>query len=72
MKNLIVLALLLTVSLSLDVVTDYDIPSYLGDWFEVASSPFVHSTFEKNGYCVRARYGTNVDGTLSVYNVQRD
>ncbi|NDW60516.1 lipocalin family protein, partial [Yangia sp. PrR004] len=43
--------------------------AYLGDWYEVASSPWVHTTFEKNGFCNRARYGALADGNLSVYNV---
>lgn len=55
----------------LQVVNDYNLESYLGDWFEVASSPIVHYTFERFGYGVRARYGVKENGQLSVYNVER-
>lgn len=53
------------------MVPDYDLESYLGDWYEVASSPFVHTTIERKGFCSRARYGRQSDGTLSVYNAER-
>ncbi|CAD8088741.1 unnamed protein product [Paramecium sonneborni] len=72
MLKIVLILGIITLSLSIDVVDDYDIESYLGDWFEVASSPWVHTTFEKNGFCNRARYGVLTTGDLSVYNIQRD
>ena len=66
---IILICLLLNTSSAIDVVTDYDIEAYLGYWYEVASSPWVHTTFEKNGFCNRATYGALASGDLSVYNV---
>lgn len=71
MKSALLFSLLLLTSFALDVVPEYDLEAYLGDWFEVASSPFVHRTFERKGFCDRARYGKKSDGTLSVLNVER-
>lgn len=43
----------------------------MGNWYEVASSPWVHLTFEKDAYCTRATYGLLDDGNLSVLNMER-
>ena len=71
MKYIIALMIVVTVLAELPVVPSYDLLGYLGDWYEVASSPAVHDTFERGGRCVRARYGQNTNGTLSVYNKER-
>lgn len=72
MNKILIALAIISLSSCIDVVDDYDVVKYLGDWFEVASSPWVHTTFEKNGFCNRARYGVLASGDLSVYNVQRD
>lgn len=43
-KSAILIGLLVLSAKALDVVPEYDLDSYLGDWYEVASSPFVHTT----------------------------
>ena len=57
MKYIIALMIVVTVLAELPVVPSYDLLGYLGDWYEVASSPAVHDTFERGGRCSRARYG---------------
>jgi len=49
-------------------VSELDIPSYLGRWYQMFSDLVVISTFERNAYCVTADYGMNPNKTLSVYN----
>ncbi|CAD8079240.1 unnamed protein product [Paramecium primaurelia] len=71
MQKIVLIFTIVTLSLAIDAVDDFDVESYLGDWFEVASSPWVYTTQEKNGFCTRARYGTLPSGDISVYNIQR-
>jgi len=49
-------------------VKELDINAYLGNWYEVVSSPMVHLTFEKDAYCSRATYSLRNDGSLNVLN----
>jgi lipocalin len=53
---------------ALDTVKELDINAYLGDWYEVASSPLVRLTFERNGFCQRATYTLRDDGYINVVN----
>ena len=53
------------------MVDNVDLNAYAGDWYEVASSPAVHLTFEKNAYCDQARYTLRDDGKITVLNRQR-
>ena len=39
----------------------------MGDWYQVRGIPTFFSPPGSN--CIRARYGVNDDGTVSVYNV---
>ncbi|WP_262247971.1 lipocalin family protein [Parapedobacter soli] len=48
-----------------NVVTDFDLKRYLGDWYEVARFDF---RFEKNLKNTRAHYALNDDGTVNVTN----
>ncbi|KAM3132786.1 hypothetical protein pb186bvf_015091 [Paramecium bursaria] len=66
-----IIALMGAVAANLQYVQNLQVPSYLGNWHEVASSPIVHWTFERNGYCVRASYGLQADGNISVTNIMR-
>ncbi|KAM3126885.1 hypothetical protein pb186bvf_021006 [Paramecium bursaria] len=75
MKFLAILVVLALAQAQLPYVSNFLVADYLGNWYEVASSPIVHWTFEKNGYCVRATYGLETTGPqagdLSVLNVMR-
>lgn len=44
---------------------------YLGRWYQVYSDLFVESTFENSSYCVTADYGFYPNGTISVFNRER-
>jgi len=48
-----------------DVVTDFELNRYLGNWYEVARFDF---RFEKNLKNTRAHYALNDNGTVSVTN----
>lgn len=47
------------------VVNNFNLPRYLGLWYEVKKYPFVFTIGAK---CVTAFYGLNPNGTASVFN----
>jgi apolipoprotein D and lipocalin family protein len=47
------------------VVNNFDVPRYLGQWFEIKSYPAI---FQIGGTCTEANYGLNPNGTVSVVN----
>jgi lipocalin len=72
MSKLLLIALVsLATATQLQSVQTLNVTQYLGNWYEVASSPWVHLTFEKDGYCNRATYELMADGNLSVLNLER-
>jgi apolipoprotein D and lipocalin family protein len=46
-------------------VDNFDVPRYLGRWFEIQSYPAI---FQLGGSCTEANYGLNPNGTVSVVN----
>lgn len=64
---------LLFVSLSnaINPVSEFDINSYLGHWYQIYTNSFNEITFENSAYCATADYGVNRNGTLSVLNKAR-
>jgi apolipoprotein D and lipocalin family protein len=69
---LLLLASVLSVAFAscpdVSVVTPFNATKYLGSWYEIAASPLVRATFERNCVCTEATYGLNPNGTLSVLN----
>ncbi|XP_065340999.1 apolipoprotein D-like [Cloeon dipterum] len=47
------------------VQQNFDLPAYLGQWFEYKSYPAV---FQQGGECVTATYKDNLNGTVGVKN----
>ncbi len=45
--------------------------AYLGLWYQTYSDLAVEATFENSSYCVTATYGLNPNGTVSVFNDER-
>lgn len=45
--------------------------AYLGLWYQTYSDLAVEATFENSSYCVTATYGENPNGTVSVFNDER-
>ena len=52
-------------------VTELDTSKYLGHWVQAYSDLAVEATFENSSYCVTADYGMNQNGTVSVWNRER-
>lgn len=50
-----------------ETVKELDALQYMGKWYEVYSSFYPRTTFERNGYCITATYGplTTIDGKVS-------
>ena len=50
-----------------ETVKDLNASQYMGKWYEVYSSFYPKTTFERNGYCITATYGplTSTDGKVS-------
>lgn len=48
-----------------EVLEDFDVEKYMGEWYEIARFDFKH---EKNLKNVTARYSLNDDGTIQVIN----
>jgi lipocalin len=49
-------------------VTQIDINSYLGYWYQMYADKVVIDTIEKDSFCETATYGTRDDGKISVLN----
>lgn len=49
-------------------VTEVNIDSYLGLWYQMYSDSFVTNTFEKNAFCDTAMYTKRDDGKIGVRN----
>lgn len=47
------------------VIQNFNLPLYLGRWFEIKSYPAI---FQLGGRCIEAIYGLNPNGTVSVLN----
>lgn len=67
-KILIISFLILAIQANINTIKELDIDAYLGTWYEVVASRFVHLTFERNGFCVSATYSNRQDGTINVFN----
>lgn len=52
-------------------VQQFDVQKYLGHWFQAYSDLAVVATFENASTCVTADYGMNANGTVSVWNRER-
>lgn len=48
-----------------------DLPNYLGRWYSMYDNLYWRSNQGRNGECVTADYGLNIDGTISVNNNAR-
>jgi lipocalin len=48
-----------------------DMNQYLGHWYQAYSDLAVTATFENSSTCVTADYGLNSNGTISVWNRER-
>lgn len=48
-----------------------DVNQYLGRWYQAYSDLAVTATFENASYCVTADYGMYPNGTISVWNRER-
>ena len=71
MKKILILTFFtLTINANIETVKELDLDAYLGTWYEVVASRFVHLTFERNGFCVSATYSDRPDGTINVFNAQ--
>lgn len=68
----LVVSLLFTASMAQWApVTVLDTQQYLGHWFQAYSDLAVVATFENASYCVTADYGMYDNGTVSVWNRER-
>lgn len=67
----VILFAIFSFAAAIEVVPEVDLQAYAGVWYEVASSPLVRYTIERGGYCTRAVYGLNSNGTISVLNQER-
>jgi len=56
--------------LSIETVTDLNIPQYMGRWYQMYADKFVLSTFERNAVCMTADYYVQDDGNINVFNAQ--
>uniref|UniRef100_A0A1I8PPQ0 Apolipoprotein D n=1 Tax=Stomoxys calcitrans TaxID=35570 RepID=A0A1I8PPQ0_STOCA len=52
---------------NIEVVPNFDIPQYMGTWYEYAKYPTI---FEGDGVCVKAEYTLQNDGVVAVKNSQ--
>jgi apolipoprotein D and lipocalin family protein len=52
-------------------VSELNTSQYLGRWYQVYSDLFVDATFENSSFCDTADYGLNPNGTVSVWNRER-
>lgn len=68
MKSLLTLIFTSTV---FSQVAQLNETQYLGRWYQIYSDLFVESTFENSSYCVTADYGHYENGTISVFNRER-
>merc|ERR1712232_500429 len=73
MRAFLVICLLIAVAFAnecpdVPVVSPFDVASYLGVWYEIATTPTSEITFERDCYCTRANYTLQNDGTVLVQN----
>lgn len=68
---MMLLLMLLTTVVAWAPVAQFDTSKYLGHWFQAYSDLAVEATFENSSYCVTADYGMNTNGTVSVWNRER-
>lgn len=66
-----VATLLMSVLTQWNPVPEVIVEQYLGHWFQAYSDVAVTATFENSSYCVTADYGMNPNGTISVWNRER-
>jgi apolipoprotein D and lipocalin family protein len=52
-------------------VPELNTTAYLGRWYQMYSDFIVEATFENSSYCDTADYGLWPNGTISVYNRER-
>lgn len=52
-------------------VPEVNVEQYLGHWYQAYSDLAVTATFENSSYCVTADYGMYPNGTISVWNQER-
>lgn len=69
MKTLFVLGLLSVANSQ--TVHEVNTTAYLGRWYQVYSDLVVEATFENASYCDTADYGLYPNGTVSVWNRER-
>lgn len=50
-----------------DVVQDFNVTAFLGDWYTQYTSPYWFQSQQHS--CQRARYNDNGDGTVGVFNI---
>lgn len=65
---LIVLGLLGGGVVSTQTVAELDIKKYIGTWYQMYGDKIVYNTFEKDCYCVSAKYDMREDGSIGVHN----
>jgi hypothetical protein len=54
-----------------DTVDELDVSKYIGLWYQTYANIYSVATFEKDGYCITALYGTDTTvGDISVHNYQ--
>jgi lipocalin len=52
-------------------VDQLDVNKYVGLWYQTYANIYSVATFEKDGYCITALYGTETNvGDISVHNYQ--
>lgn len=52
-------------------ITNLDVKSYMGTWYQPYTNILPVATFERNSYCVTANYKLNSNNTISVINSNR-
>ena len=69
MKTLIIL--ISAYFASSQTVSELNTTAYLGRWYQMYSDLIVEATFENSSYCDTADYGLWPNGTISVWNRER-
>ena len=67
--SLVFVAMVSTICPDQTTVNPFDVPSYMGQWYEIAQARLSRGTFEKNLYCSGANYTfVASDGIVLVNN----